>query len=409
MPLNLTNRFLGSALLVLLMGIAALPASASVQGAEPQEKVAFGIRPVTANPLVPESFTYFLHTIDPGSALVDEAKVINDGTAPIQLDLYVADARTAINGGTSFANTSVTSSEAASWVTVDANRVSLQPGEQQIVEFTIDVPAETSPGQYIAGLVVQPNADEVKAADGEGTEFGAKVVHRVGIAVVIEVPGPAVVDLSFSDLKIRDVDDEGTTLSYAVVNTGSVMVQGSGTFTITDPDGGEVAAIAFEMDTVLPGDDGLFLLPYDGLLEDGEYQLWATLDYHPVLTPQPVKTTEIGPIQALIIGGKPADASGGYPELEPETAVPQPVSVSSEESSSSPPVLLFVAVGLGLVLIGAVALLVRDQYGDRLSGPRRERRSRPGKFVQLPLDSEAIQRPTRAPNTAPDPFLPLET
>lgn len=125
--------------------------------------------------------------------------------------LYMADAQSATNGGTSFANTSITSTGAASWITVETNRISPQPGEQEIVQLTIDVSSEASPGQHIAGIVVQAESTGVDAADGEGTQFDVKVVRRAGVAVVIEVSGPSVVELSISDLKIREsYDDEPT-------------------------------------------------------------------------------------------------------------------------------------------------------------------------------------------------------
>ena len=57
----------------------------------------FGIRPVG-----PNSLGHLSYTLKPGESLTDAVLVSNGGESPITLKIYVVDAHTAANGGTTF-------------------------------------------------------------------------------------------------------------------------------------------------------------------------------------------------------------------------------------------------------------------------------------------------------------------
>ena len=279
--------------------------------AQAEEKVSFGIRPTKAHEDIPESFSYFVHTLAPGTRTLDAALVMNQGDVPITLKLYAADAVTAINGGTSFANDGEEKNGVARWLSSSVTELLLQPDEERVVPFAIKVPADASPGQHVAGLVVEAvTVGEEPANGSDQTRLTVNVVRRAGVAVLIDVPGTHVAGLEITGMCLKQQDaDHGATFEVAVRNTGNVYVRGQGLLTIGRSDGMTLASIPMEMDTVLAGDATYFQVTRPYPLPDGSYLVNATLDY------AEGKTTTLE--------GEQVTVSDGQPECGPAEAAPQ--------------------------------------------------------------------------------------
>ena len=61
-------------------------------------------------------------------SVTDEALAVNSGDVPVTLRLYAADAATAINGGTGFANDGDEKNGAARWLSLPMSQLYLEPG-----------------------------------------------------------------------------------------------------------------------------------------------------------------------------------------------------------------------------------------------------------------------------------------
>jgi len=281
------SRNLLAALAVLALLIAlALGLLAWPRIAQADENVSFGIRPTKAYADIPESFSYFVHTLAPGASLADEALVINSGDVSVTLKLYAADAVTAINGGTSFANAGEEKNGVAHWLSPSLSEITLEPGEERAVPFTINVPPDASPGEHVAGLVVEAAPRQGASPSGEApptgennAKFAVSVIRRAGVAVLIDVPGPRVAGLEITDVCFKEQDDQGATFEAAVLNTGNSFVRGQGSLAIKDRQGTELASIPIKMDAVLAGDATFFYVHHPVRLADGDYLLSAVLDY----------------------------------------------------------------------------------------------------------------------------------
>ena len=263
------------------LGLALLAGSAIAQS---DDNASFGIRPTKAFEDRPETFSYFSHELAPGAVLTDEALVINDGDVPVSLKLYASDAVTSQNTGTAFANegqeSSGVSHGVSRWLSPSVTEISLGPGEEMVVPFTINVPSDASPGHHVGGLVVQAPPTEEALPSGEGeTQFGVNVVRRVGVAVVIDVPGPHVAGLEITGAELGQQDDQGATFVIAVHNTGNIFLKGQGSAVLTDCDGNELASIPLKTDTMLPGDATTFQITHPIRLADGCYLLNLLLNY----------------------------------------------------------------------------------------------------------------------------------
>jgi hypothetical protein len=246
--------------------------------AQADGEVSFGIRPTKAFEDRPETFSYFSYELTPGAVLTDEALVMNDGEVPVTLKLYAGDGITAINAGTSFGQQGEESTGASRgvsrWLSLSMTEIALEPGEEMVVPFTINVPSDAASGHHVAGLVV-----EAPPTEGGQGQLAVNVVRRVGVAVVIDVPGPHVAGLEITRSCLRQQDEQGATFEIDVRNTGNVFVKGEGSLPIADGNGEELASIPLSMDTVLPEDATTFQVTHPVRLADGDYLFTVLLDY----------------------------------------------------------------------------------------------------------------------------------
>lgn len=334
--------------------------------AQAEGNVSFGIRPTKAYEGNPESFGsfgYFVHSLAPGGSLSDEAMVMNSGDVPVTLKLYAADAVTAIEGGTAFANEGEEKNGVASWLALPVSELTLEPGEERVVPFTISVPADASPGQHVAGLVLEaaPSGEAPLSGEGE-VQFAVKVVRRAGVAVLIDVPGPHVAGLEISGAGLRQQDDQGATFVVAVRNTGNIFVRGEGSLVIKDRQGTELASIPLKMDTVLPGDATTFQVTHPVRLADGDYLLSAVLEYDG-------KTAVLEGMELKVKDGQPVAPEEGGP---PEAGLAPPITtLTPAEEEGGSPIGRYVAYGAALLALGVagVAVILWRRTRARQSSP----------------------------------------
>jgi len=252
--------------------------------AQNDEDISFGIRPTRANEDIPETFSYFYHQLAPGTTINEEALVINDGGVPVSLVLYAADGFTAVNGGTAFTKenelSNGTSRGTSQWLSCAVREIQLAPGEELVVPFTINVPQNAKPGHHVAGLVVEAAPGEASLPSGEGdAQFAVQVIRRVGVAVVIDIPGEHGASLEIMDADLQQQDSSGAIFKISVHNTGNIYIKGSGTLLVSDTQGTLLATVPLAMDTVLPGDITSFEAAHPIFLIDNDYLLLASINY----------------------------------------------------------------------------------------------------------------------------------
>jgi hypothetical protein len=342
------------------LGLAVVGMSGAVQAQEPtstDSPLGFGIRPAQASADDPTSFSYFTHYLEPGDELLNNALVINESDLPVRLQVYAAEAKTAINGGTAFGHRNENSNSVAGWITLDIREVSLQPGETQIVPFTISVPLDASPGDHVAGLLVErisTGNETDTGATGEEPPFAVEVVQRVGVAVVIDVPGDRVAQLGITDLRLGQQHDQGAVFEVAVHNTGNAMVNGHGTLNVTDPSGNELAEIPFDMDTVLAGDTTFFNIDHPVLLTDGEYLLHTRVEYRALRGDETIQTTALSNIELEVVNGQPKPLQDlAVPQSSTEVTL---IGSGSEQENRARTIAIYTTLAtLGLTGLAVVA------------------------------------------------------
>jgi hypothetical protein len=242
----------------LVSGAALLVLALFMSVADGQGLTNFGIRPANTSPDDAAKGAYFTYTLEPGASIDDEAMVVNDSQENLALKLYAADGITAINGGTAFAAADEERTGLRSWITTTISDLDMAQGDAVPVPFTIQVPADAAPGDHVAGWVV-----EGPPKTG-GSGVAASVVERVGVAVVVHVPGPTEEHLSVGSLCLNQ-ETGSNYFEASVENDGNVLTKANGNLLLTTKDGTEVFDRPVELGTVLPGDTTLLRLdaPFD--------------------------------------------------------------------------------------------------------------------------------------------------
>ncbi|MEV7962751.1 WxL protein peptidoglycan domain-containing protein [Oerskovia paurometabola] len=159
-----------------LAGVVAALLSTTPAGAlEAPDGAAPGSTPVTWG-VAPASAPTFDLALDPGATITDELVVTNRGDVPLDLAVYAADAFTSPTGALDVLPAGATSVDLGAWITADAARIEVGPGERATVPFTLTVPADATPGDHTAALVTS-----LVTEAGEG---GVAVDRRLGTRVL---------------------------------------------------------------------------------------------------------------------------------------------------------------------------------------------------------------------------------
>lgn len=293
---------------IVVLALALVSGSASAQTGD--GGISFGIRPTKAYEDRPETFSYFSYELTPGAQVTDEALVMNSGSVPIILKLYAADGITAQNGGTAFTEqgkASTGGSQGVSgWISLPVTEIALQPGQEVTVPFTLNVPPDAAAGHHVAGLVVEALPSEAALpTGGEGeAQFAVNVIRRVGVAVVVDVPGPHVAGLEITGASLKEQDDQGATFVIAVHNVGNIFTKAEGFLMVTDTKLQPLITIPLSLDTILPGDATIFYITYPVHFSDSDYLLHVSLSH--VSLSYEGGTAGLGGVEMKVRDGQPA-------------------------------------------------------------------------------------------------------
>lgn len=205
--------------------------------------------------------------LEPGTSVNLEAAVVNAGAVPVSLHVYKTNAGVATNGGFQAGKEEETPVGATAWIDFQSIDLDLAPGEQQLLSFTVTVPADAPPGQHIAGLA----AAERDATAIEGAANLSQVRGFV-MAVAILVPGDITPSFTVGEPVI-----ENRALQIPVTNTGNYLVRPMGQLVLTDATGATVQSSKIQMGSVYAGLSTMLVSFLPDQLPAGEYSVDLTL------------------------------------------------------------------------------------------------------------------------------------
>jgi hypothetical protein len=205
--------------------------------------------------------------IEPGTSVELTVAVANTGTVPVKLHTYKVNAGVAPNGGFSAGKEDDVPSGPTEWIDYPSSDLELAPGQQMTVTFTVSVPADTSPGQYLSGLAVV----DTETAPIQGVDILTQTRGYV-ISVGILVPGALTQAFEFGEPHIVD-----RVLLIPVTNTGNYLVKPLGELTLTDAAGNTVQTSPVRMGSVYAGLSTEIQIYLPDQLAAGEYNVDLSL------------------------------------------------------------------------------------------------------------------------------------
>lgn len=230
-------------ILIAILGLAVLPTAAQ---ADTGNELSWSVKPGGD-----EARSNFSYELDPGVSRDDTFVVTNLGAKALSLAIYAADGITSSTGALDLLPAAEPSTTVGAWVTVDTPAIELAPGARADVHFSINVPDQTEPGDYVGGL-----ASSLVDTTNGGT---VQVDRRLATRMNIRVTGEGRVDLTMSDLSVsagtawNPFAPVSATAAFTLKNTGNVRARGPYTVTMAGPFGLGKKSTTIAAGELIPG------------------------------------------------------------------------------------------------------------------------------------------------------------
>ncbi|MFC4533820.1 WxL protein peptidoglycan domain-containing protein [Sphaerisporangium dianthi] len=222
------------------------------------------------------------YTLGPGGQVKDGLVVVNQGGTPLHLDVYAADAFTAEGGRLDLVAKDAKSTKVGAWVRIGRPDVTVRPGESAEVPFTLTLPADAVPGEYMGGIVTSP----ARNGEADGIDAG----RRLGIRIRLRVGGELKPRLSVEEPRVRysgglnPFGKGDATVTYTIRNTGNTILTARQAVSLSGPFGrlGVRAGQVDDSPRLLPGDTWKVSVPVRGVAP--AVRLTGTVTLVPLLT-----------------------------------------------------------------------------------------------------------------------------
>jgi hypothetical protein len=174
----------------------------------------------------------------PGQTATDTAVVANLGSRPVTLTIYATDAFNTADGAFGLLTAAEKPTGLGSWISLDARKVTVQPGKQVDVSFTLRVPDGATPGDHAAGIVASRTVEGVGANNAK-----IAVDERVGARVYLRVQGPLTPAMNVTGLSVSyphpwyPIGGTAAAIGYRLTNAGNVRLNGTAVVHLTGPFG----------------------------------------------------------------------------------------------------------------------------------------------------------------------------
>src|SRR5438034_5256679 len=203
--------------------------------------------PASASPLISINPAHIEHTATTGGHLTSSFKFWNGTNAGLLVHLQAADftpqgeeGQILVDGEEDPINS------LKNWVRTAATDVNVPAGEEPTIDFSLDVPANASPGSHWGTLLT------VLAPQGTGP--GTAVQTRFGLLILVRVLGDVREKLTIESASVpRFMDAPPITVEARFRNEGTVHEAPQGTIEVRNIFGALVATGTLPVRNVLPG------------------------------------------------------------------------------------------------------------------------------------------------------------
>jgi len=160
-------------------------------------------------------------SLDPGATVTHTVQVVNTGVTPVDVEIYATDASTTNTGRFAILTKYRNKEFMGKWITFKESKMSLKGGETRDMEFTITIPADTTPGSFAGGLSIEPAIPSIALQ-----QTGAVISTRVAMPIYVNVNGKK--NTSFTWTAFSRQKDEPNKFLFSFENKGNTFIKVNG-------------------------------------------------------------------------------------------------------------------------------------------------------------------------------------
>jgi hypothetical protein len=300
---------------------------------------------------------YFVYSVSPGSVQHGAVFISNSGKAAGTVKIFASDATTGRTTGTVYL-TDRKPRRAGSWISLASTSLTLKPGEFRKVGFTVRVPANAKPGQWVGGVVAETSRRVTGPKSKQKANVQIKIRDLTIVAVQVNVPGPPVIAFTIGSVKTGGQRGFQEVVTH-MENSGNVMVRPTGTVTVLNRSGTKLQVLTFKMDTFLPQTSIDYPLLLKKALPPGDYSANVQLSI-PGVAGAAAKVVSARPTFSV----SKQDIQQVFTSAAPQAP---PVAVTGASSTSGTPWAVIAAAAFAALIL--VLVLVRLLTGRRGAKP----------------------------------------
>lgn len=288
---------------------------------------------------------FYQFPANPGDTVTQNFRVVNTNDHSVSVVIEPVDAVTGALTGVQISRPGSAKTRTSRWIVVSSPQVTLTPKQARDVPFTVHVPPDTAPGQYLAAVSasVPLSAEESKATNPPPGQAGFSMGVRFqrGIAVEIDVPGPRGPNLKV-DGATPKATPNGVQLGIHIANAGNAFAHGTGVIRVADTN----TDYSFKIDTFVSHTAIVYPMDWTKTVVPGSHHVEVDLTYE-----DGRRTSWSGTVDI---------AGAAQSELEKQLA-----NVTLRGHGSGVSLLLIIAVALFVVLVAAAVVMRRRSRGLR--------------------------------------------
>jgi hypothetical protein len=188
----------------------------------------------------------------PGSTHTYEIRVENLNSGPETYYLSVRDISDVGEGGVPvFLEPGDESGyELSRWITLSQSQITVEPGAEVVVPFSITIPSDASPGGHFGSVMITSEAPEIRES---GAAVGFQVANIISLRIAGDIVEQAAIRQFSTDQFLYG--NKNVTFSVNIENTGNVLVRPIGPLIVRNMFGQEVASLTMNesLAGVFPG------------------------------------------------------------------------------------------------------------------------------------------------------------
>ena len=186
-----------------------------------------------------------------GKTIEDSLILKNLGSETETIKLYATDATS--NQAGSFISKLETDPQNSigKWTTLEKSEITLTPNEDKEVKFKINIPENTSPGEYFGSIMKEDLNTDCSKETANNCTGGIQIKTRTGNRIYLTVPGKIIEDIKLTNFSYKNSGNQSI-FKFNIQNHGNTSFEPQATINIYNYWGEKIDSITKSLGTSLP-------------------------------------------------------------------------------------------------------------------------------------------------------------